>query len=48
MGNMVGWRCGVEGWWKVSCRKYGDRLRQLWRLCDPGVVGGGVFALVPT
>ena len=23
----------------MSCREYGDRLRRLWCLCDPGVAG---------
>ena len=40
MGNKDGWRGGGEDWWELSCREYGDRLRQLWRLCDPGVTGG--------
>jgi hypothetical protein len=40
MENKVGWRGGVEDWWEVSCRDYGDRLRRLWRLYDPGVAGG--------
>ncbi len=40
MGNKIGWHGGVEDWWEVSCCEYGDRLRQLWRLCDPGVAGG--------
>ncbi len=30
----------VDDWWEASWREYGDWLRRLWRLCDPGVVGG--------
>ena len=40
MGNKVGWRGGVEDQWEVCGCEYGDRLRRLWRLCDPGVAGG--------
>ena len=40
MGNKVGWRDGVDNWWEVCGRKYGDLLRQLWPLCEPGVAGG--------
>ena len=46
MGNRVGWRGGVEGWWEVSCCEYGDRLRRLWRLCDPGVAGSNWVACI--
>ena len=40
MGNRVGWHGGGEDRWEVSCREYGDWLRRLWCLCDPGVAGG--------
>ena len=38
--NKVRWRGGVENWWEVCGREYGDQLRQWWGLCDPGVAGG--------
>ncbi len=40
IGSKVGCRGGVDDRWEASWREYGDWLRQLWRLCDPGVVGG--------
>ena len=36
MGNKVGWRGGVDDRCEASCCEYGDRLRRLWCLCDPG------------
>ena len=40
MGNKVGWCDGADDRWEVCAREYEVPGKQLWRMCDSGVVSG--------